>query len=388
MSLQVFWKSDTTIDFPKYYRDSVNNGDYQQLRRLYFSVPAELLIGEFNVNPTDWEINTGPSGALQYFGLFRIWRNGSRLELTNDPKHITFVDNGLKNPYTTSVDNGTIAWGPSSADGGLASPFDELISAETVSTNYYRVNDLFPMDIHTGEPLASLAMLSNNIGVLRPTKKIAYSLKRVVTSGGYTQIVETPSGTIRYSSITTASWSHPRDLVFIDGKTVAVIFAQYSGGVAATEKPSIIRVFDTSTSAWTLTFEDTLPGSANVAAWDPINRIMYASGRYESNSTVYACRLARAPVSVTAPTLVSVTELNAMQATTVSVRVTDSFGSNISNYLVQWTLSGNVASGGRLVSDYSLTNNSGIATIIYVGTRTPPSGLTETITAKLKDIEG
>jgi len=387
MALQVFWQSDTTIDFPEYYHDSVNNGKFGQLRTLYFSVPAQLLIGLFDVNATDWEINSGPAAAFQYFGLFRIWRSGSRLEFENDPKNIPFIDAGLRNPRVASVDNGTLAWAPGTVDGALASPLDELISGFTVSVNYYRVNDTVPMDIHTGEPVGSLALLSFSIGVLRPTRSIAYSLKLSTSGTTHTEVIETPSGTIRFSSIASASWQKPRDLLFIDGKTVAILFAQTSG-VVATEKPSIIRVFDTTTSVWTYTFEDVLPGSANVATWDPVNKILYAIGRYESSSILYACRLARAPTSVTAPTLVSVTELGAMNATTVSVRVTDSFGSSISNYLVQWIISGSVASNGSLVSGYSLTNNSGIATITYVGPRNPPAGLTESITARVRDIEG
>lgn len=391
MALQTFWQASAVADFPEYRRDSVNNGKYGQLRTLYFSVPAQLLVGLFEVNTTDWEINTGPSVGVQYFGLFRLWRDGSRLQWDSDPENTPFTDSGLRNPKVASVDNGTIAWAPTSAGlTGHASPGDliHLSAAAVLSQNYYRVNDIFPGDIHTGEILGSTALLSVSIGVLRPTRNIAYNLKRVTTSGIYTQIIETPAGTVRFSSITEASWKQPRDLLFIDGKTAAVVFAQTSGGAIATDLPSIIRVFDTTTSVWTYSFEDRLPGSANIATWDPINKIIYAIGRYESNSTLYACRLARAPTSVTAPTLVSVTELGALKATTVSVRVTDSFGSNISNYLVQWLLSGSVASHGTLASDYSLTNNSGIATITYVGPMNPPAGLTEIITARVRDVVG
>ncbi|HXH10788.1 MAG TPA: Ig-like domain-containing protein [Alphaproteobacteria bacterium] len=389
MSLQVFWQSDTPIEFPQYRRDSVNNGAYGQLRSLYFSTPAGMPIGLFEVLDSDWEINIGAGATYQYYGLFRLWRDGTRLEWVNDPQMPPFVALGLSNPRVNPTDNGTIAWAPDSRIGGLASPGDCMIVSAVGTHNYYRVNDAYPMDIYTGEVIANRQLLSTqDVGILRPTRGIAYSLQRITTSGTYTKIIENPSGAVRFSSVASVSYQRPRQLLFIDNKTVAAIFANNTAGSLDNNKPALIRVFDITTSAWTLRFEDVLPGVAHVACWDPINHILYATSRYASNAILYSCRIKRAPVTVAVPTLVVGTELGAMQATTIRTIITDSQGSAISNYVVGWLISGNMASNGAIVSGFSRTNNSGVATTVYVGPRNPPFGLQETITAQVSDVEG
>lgn len=350
-----------------------------------------MLIGYFIHRSNDPDISqvAGWGIAVLYGAFARIWRDGTRLTLQSDAGIVPITALATTEPWITSTDTGTIGWAPDHRWAGLATPGDALIVSAISANNYYKVNAAWPQDIHTGQVLASLGILSGTqyVGVLRPSFNLAYALKDVTTSQGYTQIIEQPASTIRYSSITSASWRHPRDILFIDSKTVAVLFMQDVGNLPDETKPAMIRVFDTRTSAWTLTFEDTLPGSAHVAAWDPTNRLLYATGRYPSNSTFYTCRLARAPVSVAAPQLVGATVLKELTPTVISTIVRDGFASVISQYLVRWTLSASV-SGGALNSAYSLTNNSGIATITYVGPHKPPAGLTEVVTVEVSDLEG
>lgn len=390
MSLQVIDKYAANLTYPNFFVNDLGGiVSALQLRRLFFSVNAKLLIGYFIHRSADPDINAAvPFGvATLHGGFFRLWRDGTRLTWLTDAPVMPITAQATSEPWIVSTDTGAIGWAPDRRHTGLAEPADALIVSAISASNYYTVNPAWPQDIKSGQVLASLGILSTvqYVGMLRPSLNIAYALKDTAASG--TQIIEMPTSTVRFSSITSVSWSHPRDILFIDSKTVAVIFMQETAGSVDEAKPAIIRVFDTRTSAWTLTFEDTLPGSAHVAAWDPTDRLLYAAGRYPSNATVYACRLARAPVSVAAPQLVGATVLKELTPTTISTLVRDGFASVISQYLVRWTLSAST-SGGALNSAYSLTNNSGIATITYVGPHKPPAGLTEVVTVEVSDLEG
>lgn len=381
----------TTLIYPTFGIYYGGTASALQLLRLFYSTEAKMLIGFFINSSNDAEISTAsPWGVVTLYSAFaRIWRDGTRLAWQSDAGIVPITSLATTAPWIAGTDGGTIGWAPDHRWAGLATPGDALIVSAISASNYYKVNAAWPQDIKTGEVLASLGILSGTqyVGVLRPSFNLAYALKRVPTSGVYTQIIEQPASTLRYSSISSASWQHPRDILFIDSKTVAVLFMQAIGALADETKPAIIRVFDTTTSAWTLTFEETLPGSAHVAAWDPQNRLIYATGRYPSNSTFYTCRLARAPVSVAAPQLVGATVLKELTPTVISTLVRDGFASVISQYLVRWTLSAST-SGGALNSAYSLTNNSGVATITYVGPHKPPAGLTEVVTVEVSDLEG
>ena len=390
MALQLIESHTSTLVYPTFFLPGLG-GTFSalQLRRLFYSTEAELLIGYFIHRSADPEISTTTGwGVATLHGAFaRIWRDGTRLTWQSDSGIVPITAIASNDPWIVATDTGAIGWAPDRRITGLAAPGDALIVSAVSASNYYKVNAAWPQDIKTGEILASLGILSTvqYVGVLRPSFNLAYALRDTAASG--TQIIEMPASTMRFSSINSASWSHPRDILFIDSKTVAVLFMQEAAGSVDEAKPAIIRVFNTTTSAWTLTFEETLPGSAHVAAWDPTNRILYATGRYPANATFYACRLARAPVSVAAPQLVGATVLKELTPTVISTIVRDGFASVISQYLVRWTLSASV-SGGALNSAYSLTNNSGVATITYVGPHKPPAGLTEVVTVEVSDLEG
>jgi hypothetical protein len=390
MGLQVIDARSGFLTYPGLIIDIFGNqSSAVQLRKLFYSVPAGLLMGFFVDYTNDRELYQLPPTANAKGSVYRLWRDGTRLTWAGDATAIALVAGAnARDPVAT--DAGTIAFNPR-LTGTLFTPGDQFVTQlGTVSGDqYYRLNDQWPWDIHTAEVLASAAMLSpNQQGVLRPSLNIAYSFRMALVDGNVARILQQPGDVVRWLSPSNgADYRHPRDLLYIDGATVAATFQQETAGAIDYTKPCIIRVFDTTTSSWTVKWEDTLPGSAHVAAYDPINKLVYAAGRYASQTTVWAARLARAPAAVAVPTLVGATTLAELTATRLSTLVTDARGSAISQYLVQWALSASL-SGGALNSAYSLTNNSGIATIVYVGPRRPPAGLTERVTATVSDVAG
>lgn len=397
MSIKVIWQSTEAMNYPTWRQDETNHGDYGQLRELHYLLSAQMLVGVFEVHTDDFEVGAGPPRVTQGIGLFKIWRDGHRLELDDEGEGVPIISQGVNHgPLVQQVDDGTLAWAPDPDYlGALALMANQItVSAPTVNgAFYYMVNENWPMDVHTGVVVASYGLMSaTDVGFIAAASNVGYVLDGIISGGNTTvTVTETPSNIRRFESVAMSAGSrhlgHPRSLVYINTSTAALICAQVNSAFAVDNgKPARIIILDTSTSTWTTTFDDVLPGSANVAAYDPRNRILYAVGRYASNSIMYSCKLKRAPVTVASPTTNSGTlVLGALTATVVKTTVTDSLGSAISNYPVQWLLSSTMFSGGSIVSAYSYTNDSGVATVVYVGPREPPAGLQEIITARVDD---
>lgn len=401
MTLQVIDHSHIATSFPTIQTDPLTILPTNKLEHLFFSVTAKMLIGYFEADPSrnDLDIGTALHTNQQYNrGIFaRLWRNGQRLLFVTDPVQTGTTFQGSHKPYVAVSDAGYAAWAPDESQGGtLKIPGEALITQALGNTpiKFYRVNDFWPNDIHTGQVLGERSWLSTTMqGVLRPALSGAWLLttyENFYGSGADTRpmVVRMPSGVVLWTGPATAptSYYHARHLLYIDGQTAAITFMQGVGTADAT-RPALIRVFDTASTPWTLLWTDALPGSAHVAAWDAAHELLYCMGKWVSGDTMWTCRLRRAPVAPTPPTLVGASALRELTATTLSTLVKDGLGSVMSaGVLVRWVLSGSL-SGGALVSNYSYTNDSGVATITYVGPRNPAPGLTETIEAAVSDLD-
>jgi hypothetical protein len=402
MSIQVLHRGDSSVKFPDITQQHTATTALK-LYMIFYSVLAQTLVGYFETQALDTDLwNVHAQGAYKV-GLFaRIWRNGSRMEWTSERHETGIYSLANFHPYIASTDDGRFAWAPDQKVGGtLARPGDSLIlqAQGNSPAKYYRVNDLWGNDIHTGQPMGQHAWLSNSfVGYLRPGAETGYNLttRRNYDGGSSSKpmVVEQPSGTIVWEGpegglAPFQYYSHAREIHFIDSETSAILFLNVSTGTTIDyTKPAIIRVYTTNVVPWKLEWEDVLPGTCNIAAYDQPNKLLYCMNKFPDQDPMHTCRLKKAPVSISVPVIVSGgSKLDENTKTDLSVTVLDSFGSTISNYLVSWYLSNSV-SGGRLLSNYSLTNNSGVATITYVGPHKPPGGLTENITAAVNDVEG
>mgnify|MGYP001609194034 FL=1 len=202
------------------------------------------------------------------------------------------------------------------------------------------------------------------------------------------QVLKKPSGSVVVSVAlgAFASWTHPRDMVYIDGVRTAITFMQMSGNTVNASLPAMVRLFKTTTDPWTLLWTDTLPATDSVMCYDPTYEIVYSAGKWASNAIIHASKLRQSPASVSTLTLVSGSTLHAVRAAQISVLVTDTFGSGLSGVTVAWTLSAAV-SGGSFLSTYTTTNASGIATATYIGPQLSGTPITEFVSAAVATID-
>ena len=395
MALQLIYEAPSNTAFPVFMGNQgfmTPAGSAIQLRRLFYLTPSRTLVGCFLRLPTNDYDNAFPFGSPTVGNgiLSKIWLDGTLLTLAGNIPQPAFIWG-----YGTSMGLPVVA----TNDGRIARVFDRIanrwevvIQALDGGRNFYAVDTIWPSDVLTPGALASAALADpGQAAVLLPALNQAYSIFHA-TSSQRVDLIVNPGTNVKfqvsYSGSLNQSWSHPRDLLFIDGSTVAVTFMQVSAGIALdATKPAIIRVFNTTgASGWHLLFEDTLPDDDDVAAFDPIHSLIWSMKKFPP-SRLHASYLRRAPSTISIPTTIgTASQLRELTATDLSVIVTDGLGSMLSSVLVQWTLASTI-SGGKLVSNYSLTNASGIATITYTGPFLPSVAQTETICAAVTTVE-
>jgi hypothetical protein len=186
---------------------------------------------------------------------------------------------------------------------------------------------------------------------------------------------------------TGGSWRHSRDLIFVDFQKVAVTFMRSSSGslIDNDGQPSLVRLFDTTSNPWTHLWTDELPASDTRACYDTANEVLYSCGRDPVSAVMHASRLRQRPVSLSPITLVTGSALRGQTAKSLSVTILDGLGAGISNALVRWNLASST-SGGKLNSAYSFTNDTGAASITYIGPLMSQTSSTETVSAEVAEI--
>lgn len=371
MSIQVFYESPAVVAFPLYAGIAV-----AQLRHLYFDAVAETLLGLFINDARNYGLEAGFPGSVGRGILVRIARDGTLIDWTRDPRGNAFNSWGgrfaillASHPRVAATDDGRIV--------RALEPWAATLDPPAV---FYELDPLFQGHLFTRPRVAALSLIDNlTVYILRVATGKAWGIQDI---DSFT-IAENPGLTEKYLNVT---FMGQRDILYIDASRIACTFMDGDFPPSSADSdPAIIRIFDTTTTPFTLVWEDRLPSNDDVAAFDPVNRILYSTNRY--GGKLHASRLERAPTTISIPTLATsgVSSLIALQATAVSVLVSDSFSAPISQATVRWTLASQV-SGGQLNSAYSRTNDSGGATIFYVGPFNPPGSLTESITAEVATV--
>ena len=379
MTIQHFGTAPSAIAFPQMISPATNViVATAQLRKLFWAAPAQKLVGVFLTRAADYDYQLAPA---VFFGVRMgyLWRDGSSLDLLSTTPITGF--NGSTTLEITATTAGDVLRRNFNDDVAK----DEIVSA--AGDALFPISKRWAMDI-TPVCAISAGIRSNPYeGSYTVGLSAAFAVVASTANGNF-QIVSMPSSVVVYSanSGTSSTWAHPRDLVYIDARQTAMTFMQDSGGTVNASAAALVRLFKTTTTPWTLLWTDTLPATDSVMAYDPTNEIVYSCGKFASNATIHASKLKQSPVSLSTVTLVSGTTLQEMQATGLSVVVKDGQGSGMSGVLVCWTLSASV-SGGSLLSAYSRSNVSGVATMTYIGTRLSGGTTTEFVSAAVATID-
>jgi hypothetical protein len=391
MTIQSFFTAGSAVSFPAFGAGVGGGSTAQILHQLGFDTGADMLIGNFGLGHDDNDLNIAtPNLRVQYQ---KLWRDGSVIAVGS-----AFPQAGYKysltSPYFATTNDGRVArYIPSS----LGNFFDFILLSGAAPEAYFQVNPLWPGDLLAPTRLAEVADIlpSGHTGnsrkqmmaALRPATSDAFVAFDNLSSSVF-HIFHMGSGisTTVVSVTQTAAWAHPRQIMVIDASTVCVVFRP-SGALEPNETdPGWVRLWDTTSEPWTYLWEDRLPASDQVAAYDPIAGVLYSCGKRASNAIMRSSWLRRTPTSVASASIVgTATTLDEKIRTVLSTIVQDGQGSIISQVLVQWTLDA-VTSGGTLLSNYSRTDNDGSATITYVGPTTT-SGLVERVNVTAAEID-
>ena len=375
MSLQNFHTAQSAISFPQL---TTGAGAIvvcaAQLRKLWWHAPAQKLVGVFTTAPTDYDFQL--AAFLQFrVRLMYLWRDGTPIDLVTTPIRGFEGSTTLQMSQTSEAEV-------------VRSNFQEDVAKDEISAilgdALFTISERWAQDI--------LPVRAASAGLLGIPYEASYL---VGASAGYVvvgsvaagtfRILAQPGGSIVFSA-TGGTWRHPRDLVYIDGQHTAATFMPDSGGTVNGASAALVRLFATSTTPWTLLWTDELPATDSVMAYDPANAVIYSCGKWSSNAVMHSSKLKQSPASLSVITLGSGTTLQEMRGTLLSVLVTDSLGSGISGATVQWLLSASL-SGGSLLSAYSKSNTSGVATMLYIGPRLSAVSMTETVSAAVATID-
>jgi len=372
MSLQTWWSAASAVPFPTIVRAGGLQSSCLQLRKLFWHAPAQKLVAVF----TNTTLNFGLGGGfLLGWRVQYLWRDGQPVDMPTIVNEVR--ENDLPITHTTDgrvVRLGTV--GETVADA-------EMNNA--TGDGMFSIATQWAHDILAYPSLGSASVVRPFIqaSVLRPADGVGW---RVSNMNGRLIVVQQPDNITVLSLFNGSLFGTVRDFLWIDNATAAITTVSITNTPGV---PAILHLLSVHTTSWTLLWSASLPGTDAVAAWDEANQVLYSCGRYESNAVMHASWLRRAPASISTITVRgSATSggLVQLQSSLLSVRVTDSMGSGVCNTTVTWSLDP-ATSGGMLVSQYSFTNNSGIATVAYLGPLLSGNAITETVCAAVATID-
>lgn len=371
MAIQHFWTAASTIAFPQGIRPVNILVSLIQLYKLFFHSPTKRLVGVWTQTATEDSLSDH-FGKLWRLGY--IWRDGTPMDLFSVPANL------LQHTLTAcATTDGRVLRGP---EGSINRANVEMSAA--VTDALYPISTRWAGDILTNTRVASAAAASSSpMAAIVFEGGNAWTIEQATTGTTTFKVVQRPVSTVLFTS-TGATWRHARDLMYIDSKTVAATFMQHSSIGADGDAAARIRVFDTTTTPWTLKWEDMLPGTDNRACFDQVEKVLYSCNR-NPGAIMHASRLRQMPTSISPITLVTGSTLVARTATVLSTLVTNELNCGISGATVRWTLTSKV-SGGSITSAYSKTNDSGVAQITYVGPHMSVTTTTETVSAEVAEI--
>ena len=376
--IQHFFTAQSAIAFPVICYAGTNvTTTVSQLRKLFWHAPAQKLVGVFTTGDTDWNILGPGNPTIQAnWRINYLWRDGGAMEINDTPLR-GHLNLHLQQTHTADTQVVTIAMGNNIAT-------DELSAIE--GDALYPLSEIWGYDIYPVRYSSAAVLGAQYDASYLTTPSAGYVVP--ASSLAAFQVLKKPSGSVMVSVIlgAFASWTHPRDMVYIDGVRTAITFMQMSGNTVNANLPAMVRLFKTTTDPWQLLWTDTLPATDSVCAWDPANEILYSAGKWASNAVIHASKLKQSPASLSVLTLVSGTTLNALKPSQISVLVTDTFGSGLSGVIVAWTLSMAV-SGGAFLSAYTKTNASGVSIGTYIGPQLSGSTSTEFISCAVATID-
>ena len=360
-------------------------GSAQQLRRLFWQETAGMLVGQFQLETTDYELTAG--GTYGRALLHKLWRDGSLVQWPLLTQQQGFFYSPGAEPLVVQCHDGRVGRGIGGAAGQPQPYYDDLLVALDPPAGIYAMDRIWPGDMTTLR-LGTVSWITTHaVGLLFPDRHYALSLRRpapfVSANDFEINQISASASTLRFVT-SSADYRHCRDMLYLTSSTIGVLFRQDSGGSPNTSLPAMLRVFDTTSSPYTMLWEDTLPGTDAVAAYDAQRQILYSAPKF-APITLHASRPKRAPTYILGPSLTSDTVLRSVWPTRVQATVQDARSANISATLVQWSLTSQ-ASGGFLTSAYGRTNVSGVATTVYVGP-VLSGALTETISAAVATVE-
>lgn len=373
MTIQHFATASSTVVFPQMYANGVVLSA-PQLRAMHWDAASKRIVATFVDRGDDYNLpNLNYVRQLQT----HLWRDGSSMDgligvplaTQNVSIGVQAVNNDLGQVLMPALDQGMV---------------NAALQQQFSGTYFFRIADR-----HAGVLTMTAAGATSIFGgeaveggyVVGSTAAIAFAPAFLTNEF---VVHREPTASTLYSK-TGTSWAYPRSMHYIDSEHTAVVFMRESGATVDTSLAALVRMFNTATEPWTLLWTDSLPAQDSVMAYDPEYQIVYSCGKTPTTATMHASKLKQSPVSVSIVTLISGTTLQELQKTGMSVLVTDEFQSGISSVLVHWSLSAQAVSGA-LISAYSYTNGSGVASITYVGPRIA-ANFTETVSVTVATID-
>ena len=396
MSLQHWYTAASTIALPFFSPGmGAGYGSAQQLRRLFWQTGAEMLVGQFQLETTDYSLTNQAGGVVGgFFGramLQRLWRDGSvvQWDLLTQQQGLFYSPAGASpEAPIIQVFDGRLGRGIGNQIGGPQPNYNALLAATDPPAGIYLIDTLWTGDLQKPR-LGTLSWISaTNVGILFPSQQKAWTIRYVVGAFELREVGASGS-TLRFTQgFADNSYRHARDLLYLTSTTMAILFRQSQTGAASTTPdvtvPALIRVLDTTSTTYTLLWEDTLPVTDAVACYDAQRQILYSAPKF-APLVLHASRPKPSPTYIFGPSVVSGTVLRTLTATRLQAQIQNARSANISNVVVQWSLTSQT-SGGILLSQYGITNTSGIAFAFYAGP-VLSGALTETISVAVATVE-
>lgn len=401
MTIQLFYSADAFTSFPSIEETATQSTQTTLLSKLFWSDGAQMMIALFEENQ---DLNDTIGAFGKKATLQKVWRDGTLVEVQPEVPKSPFDMPNTNNVVPTN--DGRVARTIHYEDyaGAFGDYWSPLLNEEAhgslTGTAYFEVNPLWPGDLLPNARLAEASHmhadykevprnfaleLSGGNGMILPTQSAVYAAftnhNNVFPITLHVILIDDTQSTICLSLVDTGGadiyTQQFRQLIPIDASSVIALFRP-QGGVEPNENlPAQIRIYDTTSQPWTELWRDLLPGTDQVATYDPKNKILYSCGKRSTNAAMHASLLLRTPTVTSASIIGDETKLPGPGSIQLSALVVDDQNLPISNELVRWTLVSQIDQG-ELTSNYSLTNVLGQASITYAGPYLE-SNLTETV---------